>query len=228
MTEFKLQCKKAIEKPRELRRQGLIPAIVYGNGYSNIKLALEKRSFMRLFKEAGTSNLIELEIEGEKTVKSLIQETQVDPLHSEIIHIDFFKVNMKEKIHAEVPLKFVGDSIAVIEMEGTLNTAKNSIEVECLPADLIPELEVDISVLDDFEKDIRISDLKVPAGVEIQDDADEIVAHVEEPRSDEEMAELETEIVADVSAIEVENKGEETPAEGDEGEGKKAEEAPTS
>lgn len=218
MTDFKLQCKKAEEKPRELRRQGLIPAIVYGNNYSNIKVALEKTNFMRTFKEAGTSNLIELEIEGEKPVKTLIQETQIDPLNSSILHIDFFKVNMKEKIHADIPLKFVGDSKVVIESEGTLVTPKNTIEVECLPSDLISELEVDISVLDDFEKDIRVSDLKVPAGVEILDDADEVIAHVEEPRSDEEMAELEKEVVEDVSAIEVENKGEETPAEGAEGE----------
>lgn len=223
MTEFKLQCKKAIDKPNELRRQGFIPAIVYGNNYSNTKVALEKRAFMRLFKEAGTSNLIELEIEGEKAVKTLIHETQIDPLHSGIIHIDFYKVNMKEKIHAEIPLKFTGDSKAIIENEGTLITTKNSIEVECLPADLIPELEVDISVLDDFEKDIRISDLKVPAGVEILDDVDEVVAHVEEPRSDEEMAELEKEVVEDLSTIEVENKGEEAPTEGAEGETDKKE-----
>lgn len=223
MTEFKLQAKKAENKPRELRRQGLIPAIVYGNGYSNIKIALEKRAFMRLFKEAGTSNLIELEIEGETPVKTLIHDTQIDSLNSGIIHIDFFKVNMKEKIHAEIPLKFVGESSAVIENEGTLITPKTSIEVECLPSDLISELEVDISILDDFEKDIRVSDLKVSAGVEILDDAEEVIARVEEPRSDEEMAELETEVVEDVTAIEVENKGEEVPAEGEESTDKKDE-----
>jgi len=217
MTEFKLQAKKAESKPRELRRQGLIPAIVYGNDYNNIKIALEKRAFMRLFKEAGTSNLIELEIEGEKPVKTLIHETQIDSLNSGIIHIDFFKVNMKEKIHAEIPLKFVGESVAVIEHEGTLITPKTSIEVECLPSDLISELEVDISTLDDFEKDIRVSDLKISTGVEILDDAEEVIARVEEPRSDEEMAELETEVVEDVTSIEVENKGEEVPAEGEEG-----------
>lgn len=218
MTEFKLQAKKAEQKPRELRRQGLIPAVVYGNDYKNIRVALDKKDFMRLFKEAGTSNLIELEIEGEKPVKTLIHETQIDVLTSAIIHIDFFKVNMKEKIHADIPLKFVGESVAVIENEGTLISPKTSIEVECLPSDLISELEVDISVLDDFEKDIRVSDLKVPLGVEILDDMEEVIARVEEPRSDEEMAELETEVVEDVTVIEVENKGEEVPAEGAEGE----------
>lgn len=228
MTEFILKANKIqTEKPKELRRNGFIPAVVYGNEFANQKIALEKTNFLRIFKDAGTSNLIDLEVEGEKTVKTLIQETQIDPLNSGIIHVDFFKVNMKEKIHAEIPLKFIGDSKAVIENEGTLITPKNSIEVECLPADLIPELEVDISILDDFEKDIRVSDLKVPSGVEILDDQEEVIAHVEEPRSDEEMAELETEVVEDVSAIEVENAGE-APAEGEEGavvEGEKAEKA---
>ncbi|MFA4995552.1 MAG: 50S ribosomal protein L25 [Patescibacteria group bacterium] len=221
MTDFKLDAKLRQDAPNKTRNEGFVPAIVYGKGFDNIQIALEKISFMKLFKEAGTSNLIDLVIDGGKSVKTLINDIQLDPIKSDIIHVDFYKVNMKEKIHAEVPLKFVGDSIAVIDKEGSLITSKDSIEVECLPADLIPELEVDISVLDDFEKNIKISDLKLPEGIEIQDDPEEIIAHVEEPRSEQELEELETEVVEDVSAIEVENKGEETPAEG---EGEKAEE----
>ena len=178
---------------------------------------------MRLFKEAGTSNLIDVEIDGDKGIKTLIHEIQHDPITSTVTHVDFFKVNMKEKIHADIPLKFVGDSPAVMNMEGSLMTSRDSIEVECLPSDLIPELEIDISGLDDFEKNIKISDLKVPAGIEVLDDPEAIIAHVEEPRSEEEMAELETEVVEDVSAIEVENKGEEAPAEGEEGAAKEGE-----
>lgn len=223
MTEFKLESNKREETAREARRNGLIPAIVYGKGLENTAITLNKVDFMRLFKEAGTSNLVELKLPEGNTVKTLIQDTQYDPLTSEIEHVDFYKVNMKEKIHAEIPLEFVGDSIAVIDKEGSLITPKDSIEVECLPGDLISELQVDISVLDDFDKDIRVSDLKVPAGIEVLDDPETVIAHVEEPRSEEEMAELETEVVEDVSAIEVENKGEETPAEG-EGEEKKPEE----
>jgi len=221
MTDFKLDAKLRQDAPNKTRNEGFVPAIVYGKGFDNIQIALEKISFMKLFREAGTSNLIDLAIDGGKNVKTLIHDVQFDPIKSDILHVDFYKVNMKEKIHAEVPLKFVGDSIAVINKEGSLITSKDSIEVECLPADLIPELEVDISVLDDFEKNIKISDLKLPEGIEIQDDPEEIIAHVEEPRSEQELEELETEVVEDVSAIEVENKGEEAPAES---EGEKAEE----
>ncbi len=217
MTDFKLEAILREEAANKTRAEGFIPGIVYGKGLDNAKIALEKTNFLRLYKEAGTSNLIELAIDGNKSVKTLIHDIQLGPIKSEILHVDFYTVNMKEKIHAEVPLKFIGDSIAVIEKEGSLITSKDSIEIECLPADLIPELEVDVSVLDDFEKNIKISDLKVPAGVEILDDPEEMVAHVEEPRSEEELAELEEEVVEDVSAIEVENKGEEVPAENEEG-----------
>lgn len=223
MTDFKLEAKKRDGSANKTRSEGFVPAVVYGKGFNNAKIALEKVSFLRLYKEAGTSNLIDVEIEGEKGLKTLIHEVQLDPITSIITHVDFFKVNMKEKIHADIPLKFIGDSHAVIDLEGSLITSKDSIEVECLPSDLIPELEVDISGLDDFEKTILISDLKVPAGVEILNDPEEMIVHVEEPRSEEEMAELETEVVEDVSAIEVENKGEETPAEGEEAKTEKSE-----
>lgn len=223
MTDFKLEAKKREGSANITRSKGFVPGIIYGKGFENVKIALEKVNFLRLYKDAGTSNLIDVAIEKEKGVKTLIHEVQLDPITSEIIHVDFFKVNMKEKIHAEIPLVFVGDSPAVIQLEGSLITSKDSIEVECLPSDLFPELEVDISGLDDFEKNIKISDLKVPAGVEILDDTEEMVAFVQEPRSEEEMEELEAEVVEDVSAIEVENKGEEVPAEGEEGENKDAE-----
>jgi large subunit ribosomal protein L25 len=217
MTEFKLAATTREKSGNnKLRAEGFVPGIVYGNNFDNMPISFDKVTFKRLFKEAGTSNLIDLTIGDSKAIKTLVHEVQIHPVNDNILHVDFFKVNMKEKIHAEVPLEFVGDSVAVIEKEGSLITSKDTIEIECLPSDLIPELQIDISVLDDFEKNIKISDLKVPAGVEILDDPDEIVAFIQEPRSEEELAELEEEVVEDVSAIEVENKGEEVSAEGEE------------
>lgn len=208
MTEFKLEAKKRNEdKAKFLRKNGLIPCNVYGNHFSNLNVALDKINFKKLYKEAGHSNLIDLKID-DKSIKTLVHEVQVDPITMDILHVDLFKVNMKEKIHAEIPLKFIGESPAVLDKEGTLITNKDSIEVECLPSDLVSELEVDISILDDFDKNIKISDLNVPAGMEILDDTEELIASIQEPRSEEELEQLETEIVENVEAIEVENKGE--------------------
>jgi len=221
MTDFQINAKTRTDTPKQTRRDGLVPAVIYGKNFQNTSLAIEKTALARLYKEAGTSNLVDLVLDDGKSEKTLIHDVQHDPMTEEITHIDFYKVNMKEKIHAEIPLSFIGDSKAVIENEGTLITPKDSIEVECLPADLIPELEIDITVLDDFEKDIRVSDLKLPEGIEVLDDPDEVIAHVEEPRSDEELAELETEVKEDVDAVEVEHAGE---AEGEAAEGGAAEE----
>ena len=217
MTDYKLKASERDLKPRKIRAEGKIPAIIYGKHFENKVVALDKIIFNNVFKEAGTSNLIDIAIGDEKPFKTLVHDLQRDPLSGDIIHVDFFKVNMKEKIHAEIPLEFTGDSNAVINLEGSLITPVDSIEVECLPGDLIPEITVDISVLDDFEKNIKVSDLKLPETIEILSDMEEIIAFVQEPRSEEEIEALNEEVVEDVSAIEVENKGEDAPVEGEEG-----------
>lgn len=214
MTDFQLQAKTRTENGKKTKAAGQVPAVIYGNGFDNINIALNEIDFNRMFREAGTSNLIDIKVDGGKSIKTLVHDVQLDPITLKVIHVDFYKVNMKEKIHAEIPLAFIGESRAVIDLDGSLMTSKDAVEVECLPGDLIPEIEVDISVLDDFEKDIRVSDLKVPAGIEIQDDPDEVIAHVEAPRDEAELEALDEEVVEDVSAVEVETakpeEGEET------------------
>ncbi len=224
MTEFKLKTTEKNAKANKLRQEGKIPAVVYGKHFEPIAIAVDRIDFEKIFKDAGTSNLIDVTA-GEKKFKVLVHDTQIDPISGDIIHIDLLKVNMKEKIHAEIPLEFVGDSNAVINLEGSLITPVDSIEVECLPGDLMSEITVDISVLDDFEKNIKVSDLKLPETIEILSDLEEIIAFVQEPRSEAEMEALNEEIVEDVEAIEVENKGEAPAEEG--AEEKKAEEKKT-
>jgi large subunit ribosomal protein L25 len=119
---------------------------------------------------------------------------------------------MNEKISALVPLHFVGDSLAVIDLGGSLLTQKDEVEVECLPANLPHEIEVDLSQLADFDAVIHVSDIKAPADVIILDDPEETVAHVEAPRTDEEMEELETP-VEQPELPESEEGGEETATE---------------
>jgi len=218
MTEFTLQAEARNGNANKARQEGKVPGVIYGKNFDPISFMVPKIEFDRIFKEAGTSNLIDLNVNGQK-VKVLIHDFQKDPVKNTIVHVDFLKVNMKEKIHAEIPIEFFGDSPAVMDMEGSLITPVDSIEVECLPADLPSEIKVDISILDDFEKNIKVEDLKLPQGVEILSDAEEILAFVQAPRSEEELADLEKKPEEDVSAIEVEHAGEETAAEGEAGEG---------
>lgn len=214
MTEFKLKATDRTDKANAVRKAGKIPAIVYGKNTEPMSVAMDALDFTHVFREAGTSNLIEMHL-SDKKFKTLVHDIQKDAVTNQVMHVDFIKVNMKQKIHAEIPLEIVGESTAVINLEGSLITPVDSIEVECLPGDLVSEIKVDISVLDDFEKNIKIGDLAIPEGIEVLSDPEEIIAFVQEPRSEEEMAELETEVVENVDAVEVENKGEEAPAEGE-------------
>ena len=213
-------------KVRALRHTGLIPAVLYGRGKENQNLSITEKDYIQLYREAGTSSIVLLDIEGDGQKNVLVQDIQFDALTGNAVHLDFLEVSMTEKLTTMVPLHFIGDSAAVIDLSGSLTTNTDEIEVECLPGDLPHEIEVDISVLVDFEAVIHVSDLLIPAGVEVKNDPEDVVATVEPPRSEEEMAELE-EPVETPDLPESEQGGEEAPAEGEEApEGEKDEEKP--
>lgn len=175
---------------RKLRAEGDVPAVAYGHGTDPIAIQINERQIDKVYKEAGSSRIINLDIDG-GTHNAIFQEVQKDPRNGRLIHADFHLVRMNEKIKTEVPLHFVGESTAVYQDGGSLLKNLDTIEIEALPADLPESFEVDIAALDNFEKTIHVADLKVPAGVEILSDAEELIAKVEPPRSEEELAELE-------------------------------------
>lgn len=181
------------KKNRQLRQSGVVPAVVYGQNKDNTNIGIDAKSLRRVYQQAGQSTILELDLEGQKE-NVLIHEVSTDPLNGELTHVDFYRINMNEAIRTEVPLHFVGESPAVYQDEGTLVKSREEVEVETLPAQLPPFIEVDISGLDDFEKSIHVSDIVAPEGVKILEDAEELVAKVDPPRSEEEMAALEEEI----------------------------------
>lgn len=201
------------KKVKKIRQKGLVPAVLYGRDIKPENISIEKIGFVKIFNEAGTSSLIDLNIDHQKPIKVLSHEPQRDPVSGEPIHVDFYKVKMDEKIKTEIPLSFTGESEAVEQLEGSLVTNKDAIEVECLPTDLVSEIEVNISSLKTFEDTIKISDLKIPANIEILHDQDEIIALVEEPRSEEELAELEEKSAEEEEKEALEKMGAETEAE---------------
>src|SRR5207253_2351160 len=142
------------------------------------------------YAHAGGSKLVSLQIGNAKANNVLIHDAQLDARTGAVTHVDLYQVRMDEKIKTELPLRFVGESTAVYQDEGTLLKNLEAIEIEALPGDLPEALEVDISILDDFEKTIHVSDLVAPNGVEILTDGEELVAKVDPPRTDAEMEEL--------------------------------------
>lgn len=228
MSEYKLQASRRDPKEdlEETRKAGKIPAVIYGKGKENINLSLDGIAFRKVFTKAGENSLVDLEIDGEAKPKNvLIHDLQMNPVTDQIIHIDFYEVRMDEEVETEVPLKFVGESPAVKDLEGTLLTNKTEVEVKCLPANIPHEIEVDISKIATFEDNILAKDLKIPNGVELLTDLEEVIALVNPPRSEEELKELEGEVVENVEAVEAteEKKEEEGEANEVKEEGKKEE-----
>lgn len=191
-------------KPKKLRQKSLVPAVIYGHGTENKNVMADYNSFAKAFKAAGESTLLDLEVEGDGTVKALVKDWQVDPISNRYTHVDFYQVNLKEKLKTEIALNFVGESSAVKEQGGSLIKTLDSILVECLPTDLVHAIDVDVTVMKAFGDMISVKDLKIPEGIHVLENPDETIAKIEAPMTEEQLKALETPTVADVTAIKTE------------------------
>ena len=211
----------------KLRNQNVLPGVVYGHDLASTPLEVNEKEFKQAFKQAGENTLVSLQIDG-KTVPVIIHDVQMHYLKDYPIHVDFYAVNMNEKLKTHIPVRFTGESSAVKGLGGVLVKNLSEIEVECLPGDLPQYFEVDISSLNTFEDVIRVSSLKVSDKVKILASPEEMIANVAVPRSEEELKALDTEVKEDVAAVEGVVKPEaevsaEAPAEAEQPEKKPAE-----
>lgn len=191
-----------------LRAKGLIPAELYGHGLANAHLSIAKKDFVKVFKQAGESTMIDLLVAGKKH-PVMIHDVTVHPVSDEIMSIDFYQVRLDQKIQIKVPVSYVGEAPAVKEKQGVLVKAMNEIKVEALPADIPHMIEVNLALLTDIGVDLHISDLKLGANVRVLEDPTFVIATVTARMTEEEEAALSA--VADVTAIKTE--GEEKKAE---------------
>lgn len=171
---------------KNLINQGSIPAEVYGRGIENMHLQISLAEFRKLYKEAGKSSIINLDVEG-KICPVIIQDVQMDLLGDTFHHIDFYQVNMNEEITAEIPLTFIGESPAVKEKAGILVKAVEFLEVESLPGDLPQTIEVDISSIVDIHQSVHLKDIKIPKGVKVMADPETVLVTVTEQAKEEEV-----------------------------------------
>lgn len=167
-----------------LRKSGLIPAEFYGRGMKNEHLTVKADEFKKIFKDAGENTIVNLSLGG-KNLPALIYEVKEDPIHGNVIHIDFYGVRMDEKITAKVPVIYIGESPAVKEKGGVVNETIHEVEVEALPGDLPHSFEIDITSLKEIGDTLHIKDLKVPKGVEILLDAELPLVGIAAPRAEE-------------------------------------------
>ena len=189
MLSLKAKSRKLLgRKVKQLRKKSLIPAIVYGHNIKSSPIEVKNEAFKKILGEGGESSLVNLEIDDKKPISVLIHDLSYHPLTSEIIHVDFYQVKAHEKLTAEIEFKFVGESPAVKNLGGILVTPFKRVKVECLPQDLVHEIEVDLSRLINYGDEIKIKDLKISKKIKILEGLEIVVANVEEPRKEEEVA----------------------------------------
>ena len=168
---------------RALRKDRSIPGVLYGHGVENKILAVEAADFNKIYKEAGDSMVVDLTIEKETPIPVLIRDISRDVETHEVEHVDFYQVNMNEKLTTDIPVTFTGEAPAVKTLGGVLITQIESIPVRCLPKDLVREFIVDLGSLTDFTKRISLSDISgIPESMEILRDMDSTVVLVNAPR----------------------------------------------
>lgn len=193
--------KRAGEKMVDIRASGLVPAVFYGFGKESTSISIPSVDFIKLFREAGETTAITLDVEGEK-VSSLIHDIQRDPVTGEPTHVDFLVVDMNKEAEVSVPIEFTGLAEAEKTGLGMVVKVMHELEVKALPADLPHSISVDVTPLAELHAAIHAKDIILPKGVSLISDPEDVVvsiaAFVEEK---EEVSTL------DVDAIEVEKKG---------------------
>jgi large subunit ribosomal protein L25 len=199
---------------KALRRSGQVPAILYGRSMEPVALQVDARTLNRVLSQVGQSQLIKLNVEGQEPQMALAREIHREPITGSLYHVDFMAVSMTERIKVQVQIALVGESPAVQRGEGVLVQALNSVDIECLPGDLINAIRVDVSVLDKVDAQVAVKDLSVPAGIQILANPDEMVVRVTPVREEkvEEVVPV-AEVAAEVEVIEKGKKEEEVPEE---------------
>src|SRR5579872_4374769 len=162
---------------RRLVRAGKLPAVVYGHNTEATPIVLDKLEFQKVYLKSGRTHLVDLALDG-RSEKVLVREIQTHPRRLGPIHVDFYQVNLQEKIEVEVPVRVIGESAPVKQGDADVLQPMHSIRVDCLPSDIPEEFVVDITPLEEIDSELRVQDLKVPQGVTVLEDADELVVKI--------------------------------------------------
>lgn len=202
------------KKVKHLRKEGKVPANIFGKDFKSKSLTVEEVDFRNVFKEAGETGVINVKV-GSDEYPALVHSVQLDPRTDALLHVDFHKVNLKEKITTHVPITTEGESPAVKSGIGLILQTISELEVESLPADIPSEIKIDIAKLEEVGKSIHVKDLKVDRDkVEVKNDPEDTVITVQTAEMKEEEPEQE------VSPEDVEATAEKGKDEEDEGEEK--------
>jgi large subunit ribosomal protein L25 len=177
------------KKNRFLRRQGVTPAHIFGHDIESQALQCNTAEVKKVIAHAGMTRLVSLEIDGEKQPKRVfVREIQRDAVGKQLLHVDFYQVKMGEKMTMDVPIVLVGEAPAMKGKGCMLSHGITSLSIECLPEKVPPQIEVDISVLEEVEQMIHVRDIVLDPDITVQDDPEQLVVKVTEAVVKEEEA----------------------------------------
>jgi large subunit ribosomal protein L25 len=211
------------KKVKVLRRDGILPAVVYGQKIESIPISLDMREVSRILERISPSALVVVDVDGEQHY-TLVRDKQRNPIRGSILHVDFQAVSLDETVRADLNIKIVGEAPAVETYLGIVVPSLEQLSIECLPKDLPDNIEVDISGLNEIGDSLLVRDLVAPNGVEILSDPEDVVVVVIAQAAEEEVEEEEVEIVEEGMEPEVIERGKREEGEEDEEEGVDTEE----
>ena len=192
------------KKSRFLRRQGITPTHLYGNNIKSLALQCDAAELQHLLALAGRTRLISLEVDGKQARSVFVREIQRDEVTRQLLHVDFYQVRKGEKITVDVPIVFVGEAPAMKEKGRMIAHGITSLSIECLPDNVPPQIEVDLSPLEDLEQVIHVKDIVLGADITVNADPEQLVVKVSEAVVkevvEEVVAEVEEEIEAEAEA----------------------------
>lgn len=197
------------KRNRFLRRQGVTPAHVFGHGLESLALQCDTSQLKDIIAHAGETRLISLKIKGDKQPRNVfIREVQRDVFGKQLLHVDFYQVKMSEKLEVVVPIVLVGESPAMKGKGRMISHGITELSIECLPDKVPPQIEVDISVLEEVEQAIHVKDIILDPDITVKVDPEQLVVKITEVTVVEEAAEVAEEEEGVEAEAAVEGEGE--------------------
>lgn len=190
MSEMKIQVDKRERTgkggSRESRRKGMIPGVVYGGGKDSVPIQLDRKTFVEMMKKSSSENpifLLKLADSGQER-HAILRDLQRDPVSRMVIHLDFQRIEMSQKVHVTAHVELVGTAVGVKTEGGLLEFITREIKIECLPADIPAHIDVDISGLH-VGQHIEAGALQLPQGVTLFDDPEKVIVTIGHVRTEE-------------------------------------------
>ncbi len=184
MEELKLAAEKRDllgKKNRFLRRRGITPAHLFGHSLESLSLQCDTTELKRVIAHAGETRLISLEVHGEKEPKRVfVREIQRDALGKHLLHVDFYQIRMGEKMTMDVPIVLTGEAPAMKTKGRMLSRGITELPIECLPDKVPPQIEIDISTLEELEQAIQVKDIVLDPDITVQVDPEQLIVKVTE------------------------------------------------